>query len=253
MRYKKVYIILILIIGALALFVPYIAYKFLFSFSDPYRDAGINAIGTYTNSLGMEFVEMPKGYYVSCFETKQKDFHQIMGYNNSNDKNPYFPVECVSSKEAIMFCVKLTEYERVRKALPEGFVYSLASYSEWLEFAGDASINDSNIGLNREYDFGSESYLKRVDFGAPNRLGLYCICGNVSEFSRDITAGNQGEKNNIILGSSFLTRDKYKLLLTHKAAFASINDKSLDVGFRVVLIPENQNVAAERRVGIVPN
>lgn len=219
---------------------------------DPYKDAGLEAVGEYKNSLGMDFVKMPGGYYVSKYETRQSEFEKIMGYNKSKGIGPDLPVELLTADEAKDFCQKLSEYEKVKGTLPDGFVYTLPSYREWLEYVADAPLEGSHslVGHGTEQADPTLGTTVNVDADNCNRLGLFHIRGNVSEFSRDISGST---KTNLILGASYYQNSSYRTIPTHKCSFMKTYNKSLDVGFRVVLILETKNVISVRQHGINPN
>jgi len=189
---------------------------------------------THTNSLGMEMIKLSKGYYVSKYETRQSEFEKIMGYNPCHFKSSNQPVESLISAEAIDFCRKLTEREEKLKLIPKGYYYTLPTFKQWIEYAADADLKKSVTPIGFK-DKPLTSPLP-VGSGEVNRLGIYDLRGNVSEYSRDIS-GSTG--THIILGASFNEHQKDFLHIRNKAYFMESSDKSFHIGFRCVLIPKN--------------
>jgi formylglycine-generating enzyme required for sulfatase activity len=169
---------------------------------------------TYTNSIGMEFVQIPAGefdmgsppnevdrydnedpvhhvkisnaFYISKYEVTQKQWSDIMGTNPSYFKGDNLPVEQVSWNDVQGFIKKLNVKEGTNK-------YRLPSEAEW-EYAARA-------GTTTRYSFGddesmlieyawytnnSDDKTHEVGQKKPNPWGLYDMHGNVWEWVRDI-------------------------------------------------------------------
>lgn len=187
----------------------------------------------FDNSVGMRMVKLPYGYYVSKNETTQSQFETVMGFNPSTYKTFNFPVESITGNEAIEFCKKLTEIEKDSGILPEGFVYTLPTYEQWLQFVDDAPLKGSITPRGRR-DLELKSPMP-VASGEINSFGLYDLRGNVSEYSIDFYASSI---NRLHLGASWLEHREDYYSVKNKSAFSSPNDKSIHVGFRCVLIPK---------------
>lgn len=151
------------------------------------------AHGSFTNSVGMTMVKLSSGYYVSKYETRQAEFEAVMGYNPSYYPGANHPVESITGDQAEEFCLRLTELERQKGLLPEGCVYDLPTYEQWMQFVEDASLNDAIVPRQGKT---FETH-QQVGDGDINRLGLYDIRGNVAEYSKDTY--NTGSK--IVLGA----------------------------------------------------
>ncbi len=173
---------------------------------------------TFTNSIGMEFVQIPAGefgigspsnevgrydnegpvhqvkiskaFYMGKYEVTQRQWQDIMGNNPSYFKGDNLPVEMVSWADAQEFIKKLNDKEGTKK-------YRLPSEAEW-EYAARA-------GTTTRYSFGDDSSMlgdyawddansggKSHDVGQkkPNPWGLYDMHGNVWEWVQDIYHGN---------------------------------------------------------------
>jgi len=186
---------------------------------------------TYTNSIGMEMIKLSRGYYVSKYETRQSEFEKIMGYNPCHPKNSNKPIVEITANEAKEFCTRLTELEKQSKCLPKGYAYALPSFDEWLEYVADASLDGSVTPAG--YPDKDLQFSLEVGRGEKNRLGIYDLRGNVREYSRDIS-GSTG--THIKLGASFNEHRKDFLHIRNKAYSMKSNSKSIDTGFRSVLI-----------------
>lgn len=198
----------------------------------------VRAVGAFTNSVGMEMVQLSSGYYVSRFETRQSEFAEVMGHNPSYHPGPDHPVENLTGGEALEFCVKLTETEQARRRLPLGYVYRLPTFAQWLEYTADASLNGSITGVGgpgkRVYD-----QHQPVGKGAVNRLGLYNLRGNVSEYAADrYDAGS-----NMILGACWGEDRKAFLSVKHEGGFTDKQGAGSNVGFRCVLVPRENSIS----------
>lgn len=165
---------------------------------------------TYTNSIGMEFVQVPAGefvmgsfedeedksnyenpihkvtiekpYYLGKYEVTQKQWRKVMGDNPSNFQGNTLPVEQVSWYDAQEFIKKLNRIEDTDK-------YRLPSEAEW-EYACRAgnstkySFGDDESQLYAYAWYNRNSVLKTHPVGQkkPNAWGLYDMHGNVWEW-----------------------------------------------------------------------
>ena len=186
---------------------------------------------TFENSIGMEMVFISKGYLVSRYEVTQGQFEKIMDYNPSyyRYKGKDHPVVNLTGLEAEEFCIKLTEYESIKDTLLEGYVYALPSFDEWMQYVADASIEGSVTPAG--FSHGTPQSPMPVGSGEINRLKLFDLRGNVSEYSRD-----KFEGKNYILGGAWDEKRKLRLTIKNKGNFSGRNDSSPSVGFRCVLV-----------------
>ncbi|NUQ64835.1 MAG: SUMF1/EgtB/PvdO family nonheme iron enzyme [Pirellulales bacterium] len=146
-------------------------------------------------------VEITRPFYLGATEVTQQQYAQVMGANPSafasggkkhsavqgfNTAN--YPVESVGYDEALEFCRRLAERER----LPAQS-YRLPTEAEW-EYAaraGDTGPYDSavrtGLGLeevawfNKNADYSTHEVAKKK----PNQFGLFDMAGNVSEWCGD--------------------------------------------------------------------
>ena len=106
--------------------------------------------GEFRNSVGMTMVKLSTGYYVSRYETQQREFEIVMGYNPSKHLGSCHPVETITSDEAEEFCRRLTELERKKGTLPEGFAYDLPTFSQWMEYVADARLDNAIVPRKKQ-------------------------------------------------------------------------------------------------------
>ena len=164
---------------------------------------------TYTNSIGMEFIEVPAGdfemysgkqaltkpsvhvnisksYYMGKYEVTQGQWNQIMNENPSYHIGNDLPVERMTWTEATDFIDALNELEGTKK-------YRLPSEAEW-EYAARGGVNTSytfgeNYSLLQEYEWCKENgnlTTHPVGTKKPNEWGLHDVSGNVNELVTDV-------------------------------------------------------------------
>ncbi len=168
----------------------------------------------HTNSIGMDFVEIPAGefmmgsgdgragpvrkvtigesYYLGKYEVTQEQWVMVMGYNSSYFDGDNNPVEQVSWNDAQEFVKRLNEMEGTDK-------YRLPSESEW-EYACRAgtttfySFGDSASYLDDYAWYDTDPYngdqpgdrTHPVGWKKANLWGLYDMHGNVHEWCQNI-------------------------------------------------------------------
>ena len=141
-------------------------------------------------------VELRNGYWLGVNEVTQAQWMTLMEKNPSFDQtSPDNPVENVSWDDAMLFCRKLTNRERLAGRLPEGYVYTLPTEAQW-EYACRA-------GSEQAYAFGEDDLVLALygnvtgaEDGFPkvaptgkfraNAWGFHDMHGNVSEWCRDL-------------------------------------------------------------------
>jgi serine/threonine protein kinase/formylglycine-generating enzyme required for sulfatase activity/Leucine-rich repeat (LRR) protein len=189
-------------------------------------------LGGGNGKPGNKEVEFKEDFYIGVYEVTQEEWEKVMGANPSGFTNrrkggysdlvkdlsdaelKRFPVEGVSWNDAQVFLESLNQRDKL-----DGWVYRLPTEDEW-EYAcrgGSASIQ-----LDHAYDFylkypanelkpDQANYLHdnslrrpcKVGSYPPNRLGLYDMHGNVSEWCLDALTDEKGEERRPIRGGSF--------------------------------------------------
>lgn len=143
-------------------------------------------------------VTLTYGYWMSKYETTQREYESLMGTNPSKFLgDPECPVENVTWHEAEAYCERLTEREREAGRLPAGCVYRLPTEIEW-EYACRAgattlfSFGHDPCTSWRDYymeltqyawnSHNSDNHTHRVGTRKPNPWGLFDMHGNVWEW-----------------------------------------------------------------------
>lgn len=181
----------------------------------------------------MEMIRLSTGYYVSRYETTQEQYELVIGSNPMPRPCSRCPVANVTGDEALEFCARLTEFERGRGTLPEGYVYGLPTYAQYLQYVADAPLEGSvtpaggrgGAHLNGALPVGS---------GEVNRLGIYDLRGNVSEYLSE--RYNTGSLT--LVGADWNTHRSDFLTVRNRAGFMDKDRKGWNAGFRCVLVPE---------------
>jgi formylglycine-generating enzyme required for sulfatase activity len=238
---------------------------------------------TFTNSLGMEFVLVPKGkswqgggshapgteveirhdFYLGKYEVTQEEWEKVTGSNPSvfskvagvskEDQNR-FPVEQVSWEDAQAFIERLNE-----KAKETGWVYRLPKEAEWEYACRGGPMREKAEGrfdfylekpanqlLPDQANFEHEKGLKRtcqVGSYKPNRLGLCDMHGNVSEMCSD--AAGEFQEFRVIRGGAWNTAaDSCRVW---NRGQTRLQHRSLDLGLRLARVPVGKEIAPEEK------
>ena len=221
---------------------------------------------TFTNSIGMEFIEIPVGefsmgkrpdnpnlpndykhnadgpphivniskpFFTSKFEITQYQWHEIMENNPSHFKGDNLPVENVSWTDIQDFIQKLNEKEETDK-------YRLPSEAEW-EWA---TFGVTELDTYAWYVENSNEKTHPIGKKKPTAKGLYDTSGNVWEWVQDSwhksyygapTDGSVWEGNTsvkVIRGCSWTSTDKHCQI--KKRGYMNMETRTNSIGFRLV-------------------
>ncbi len=140
-------------------------------------------------------VEITQGFWLSEFEMSQKHWRYFMGTSiKEQQKKQYkhwrmvgmgdnLPMYFISWDESIAFTEKLNQ--QVATQLPQGYKFSLPTEAQW-ELATSVYEN-KDLPLNERawYRGNSKKRVHPVGSKAPNKLGIYDLKGNLSEWCYD--------------------------------------------------------------------
>ena len=143
-------------------------------------------------------VTLTRGYWLGKYEVTQAQYKAVMGTNPSHFTGDNNPVDTVSWDDAMEFCKKLTEIEKVAGRLPEGYKYTLPTEAQW-EYACRAGTTTAlNSGKNLSdkvecpemdevgwYDHNCGQKTHPAGQKLPNAWGLYDMHGNLWEWCLD--------------------------------------------------------------------
>jgi formylglycine-generating enzyme required for sulfatase activity len=147
------------------------------------------------------------GFYMGKYEVTQKEWTAVMGSNPSRFKGDNLPVERVSWFDAVEYCNRLSERERLTPAYTISGLennrtvrwnrnangYRLPTEAEWEYAARGGNGSPGNYiyaGSNTVdevawYSGNSGESTQDVGTRKPNGLGLYDMSGNVKEWCWD--------------------------------------------------------------------
>jgi formylglycine-generating enzyme required for sulfatase activity len=132
-------------------------------------------------------VTITKPFWLGKTEVTQAQWMALMGNNPSQFKGENLPVENVNWTEAMEFCRRLTEQERLADRLPAGYVYTLPTEAQW-EYAcraGTTGTYAGNLDAMAWYNENSRRSTKPVGTKLANAWGLHDMHGNVWEWCLD--------------------------------------------------------------------
>ena len=180
---------------------------------------------------------------IGRYEVTQRQWIDVMGYNNSQIKGEDLPVTNISCQEINLFIQRLNQIS--------GKKYRLPSEAEW-EYAARGGQNSNDyyyIGSDEIEDVAWRDYkIHPVGQKKPNELGIYDMAGNVWELCSDYLGGYgkyfdsklispKGDVENDIVarrgGSAFYSGD-WGCMPSFRGT-AGIGEVRNDTGFRLCI------------------
>jgi formylglycine-generating enzyme required for sulfatase activity len=225
-----------------------------------------------TNSIGMEFVQIPAGsfmmgsgngesdekpshhvtisklFYLGKYEVTQEQWMAVMGSNPSKFKNGQKPVEMVNWNDAQEFIKRLNKKEGHNR-------YRLPSEAEWEYAARAGTTTDYSIGAGLLENYAvyesadSRSGPKLVGQKKANPWGLYDMHGNIGEWVQDLygkdyyASSSDNDPRGPASGSNRVIRGgNWYLYAKNSRSAARLGEtpvlKNEFIGFRLALDPE---------------
>jgi formylglycine-generating enzyme required for sulfatase activity len=179
-----------------------------------------------TNTVGIVLVKISPHLWAAKYDTTQDAYQQIMHSNPSAFKGATRPVDSESWDDATDFCSKLTSKEKDQ--LPDGYIYSLPTQSQWETLVADASLKDAVMQFNNQ----SISSTAVVGSLGPNNLGLYDMRGNVWAWCLD----SHDPAVRVLRGGAWDTHAEPTTRIVFRWYYSLANDQPRnDFGFRVIL------------------
>ena len=129
-------------------------------------------------------VTLTKPYYMGKYELTQAQYEKVTGANPSAAKAADLPVHNVSWADAQAFCEKLGQLVHRDVQLPTEaqWEYACRAGTTTAYYSGASLADLDKIAW---YGANSEHKLHPVGQKLPNAWGLYDMCGNIREFTRD--------------------------------------------------------------------
>lgn len=223
---------------------------------------GKSWLGGGRDKLGDKEVEIPADFYLGKYEVTQEEWEKVMGESPShfsrtgNGKDAVkdisdadlkrYPVDNVSWDQCQVFIAKLNQQEKEK-----GWVYRLPTEVEWeyayrggpmgdkLESAFDFYFaKPTNSLLPEQANFAGDKGLNRpckVGSYEANKLGLFDMSGNVSEWCDDIIKAGDEPSKRLVRGIGWNVGADYYLHVPRGVSAASF--RHFAHGLRLARVP----------------
>lgn len=147
----------------------------------------MGADSKYEDEAPIHEVQITREFWMGATEVTQSQYEAVMGKNPSQFQGPDLPVHNVSWTDANEFCRQLTEMDRIKGLLPEGYVYRLPTEAEWEYACRGGTITDfaGNGTAMTWHRRNAKEGPRPVASKWPNPWGLYDMHGNCLEWCLD--------------------------------------------------------------------
>lgn len=198
---------------------------------------------TESDEKPVHWVKMTEDYYMGETEVTQALWEAVMGQNPSNFKDPTFPVEGVSFRDAQRFINKLNSMTGKNFSLPTEaqWEYAARGGHNSMVYKYSGSDNPDDVAW---YDGNSSNTPHPVKSLKPNEVGLYDMSGSVWEMCTDYKqkypdktvsdpVADKKSENRVRRGGSFLS-DRSELRNAYRRRLPE-SDADRETGLRLVL------------------
>jgi formylglycine-generating enzyme required for sulfatase activity len=223
---------------------------------------GKSWLGGGKDKPGDQEVEIPADFYLGKYEVTQEEWVKVMGENPSHFSRTgggmdavkdipdadlkRFPVETVSLDKRQLFVAKLNIQEK-----ESGWVYRLPTAAEWEYACRGGPMSDK---LDSAFDFyfakptntllpelaninkGLDRTCKVGSYEA-NRLGLFDMHGNVSEWCDDTENAAEGASKRLYHGGGNWFLDFGHCLARNRLLESTPSYRSSNLGLRLARVP----------------
>lgn len=237
--------------------------------------AGETTLGSTDSETGHTVVEEPvtrarftAGFWMGVTEVTQAEYRRVLDSNPSSFKRDTRPVENVSYNDAVRYCKVLTAREREAGRIPAGYAYRLPNELEWeyacragkaspFSFGAKATPAQGNfVGVyppEGAIPSPSENGTAIVASYPANAYGLYNMHDNVREWTIEpykphLPGGRRIDYNPaatdmsaekvLVRGGSWRSPATRARSAWRPEKGYSTSDIADDIGFRIVLAPE---------------
>ncbi|HMO99460.1 MAG TPA: SUMF1/EgtB/PvdO family nonheme iron enzyme [Kiritimatiellia bacterium] len=232
--------------------------------------------GSWRNSLGIGFFPVPErpDTLLAVWPTRVKDFAAFVEatghdatdrffyyHNNSWNtgdrywRNPGFeqtdhhPVIGVSWRDAVAFCLWLTEHERRAGLIPARQNYRLPTDEEWTLAAGPPLEGDLPFNYANYHpllDVDTFEFTSPVGSFPPNSFGFYDMAGNTWEYCLDLHSSRENFR--VIRGGCWQNWHA-RFVGVQARGYCGPDVRITLYGFRIALA-ENSDLLKEMETGL---